>query len=64
MSSNKVVFRPFSYPCKLKGCKNKKRNGRCSLNAVHFQIIDGRADYSKCLDYIVRSIEDLEEALR
>jgi len=28
------------FVCRIKGCKNKKRNGRCGLSAHH--IVDGR----------------------
>lgn len=33
-----------NYPCREKGCLNKKRNGRCSLTEIRFD------DNGNCLD--------------
>jgi len=37
-----------NYPCKIKRCQYKKRNGRCSLNLITF-LTDGR-----CMSYRVK----------
>ena len=35
-------------PCSIKGCKNKKRNGRCGLKEVHLELDDNRDLTGKC----------------
>lgn len=34
----------FSYPCRMKGCKTKKRNGRCSIDPTMLPRVKGSPD--------------------
>ena len=48
----KLSISEYDHPCKIKGCKNKKRNGRCSLGAIWFANNQATGiDYSKCLSF-------------
>lgn len=33
-----LVCYPFAYPCRIKGCAHKKRNGRCGLREIRLEL--------------------------
>ena len=39
------------YPCKIKGCWNKKGNGRCALNECRLEVNFAGMMTGVCLDY-------------
>ncbi len=46
MERIRINLREHDYPCKIKNCINKKRNGRCKLSTIFFS-----EDYSICFDF-------------
>ena len=39
MSKYVVLYPQFTpYPCKIKNCKHKKKNGRCKLKEIHLAL--------------------------
>ena len=39
------------YPCTIKGCRNKLRNGRCGLNMCRLETKEDRSLTGICLDF-------------
>jgi hypothetical protein len=40
------------YPCRIKGCANKKRNGRCKLEVIRLEVDEHRNRTGRCLDFV------------
>jgi hypothetical protein len=45
------------YPCKIKGCKNKLRNGRCGLDEAKLEVDINHNYTGKCLSFTPRDEE-------
>ena len=39
------------YPCRIRGCANKLRNGRCGLNMCRLEVTEKRELTGRCLDF-------------
>lgn len=45
------------YPCIIKDCVNKLRNGRCGLDMCRLEVDEKRTLTGNCLDYLSRDDE-------
>ncbi len=39
------------YPCPIKGCTHKLRNGRCSLDMCRLEVREDKSFTGSCLDF-------------
>jgi hypothetical protein len=51
-----------SYPCRIKGCANKKVNGRCNLNVIEFGI--DRFGNRRCLEKIPKKGGNINDKIQ
>jgi len=40
------------HPCKIKGCSNKLKNGRCGLNMCRLESREDKSLTGICLDFV------------